>query len=436
MLIPIASRRMERRDAPLGILETAYQRWQESDGAWVDAVRRSLAALEVGEWSAYVVGDDTLEGFSGPFPFPTAQLAAAHRRVFVRGCGRALVPAAYAPAPPVERARARWRRIARVAGGDLGALEKRLGFGVPEMWGLLCGDERGRGPFFARLGRTPLAPRTSRVLADVAAHLASLARLRKALGGRRETLEAICAPDGRLLHGNAAAVAARTSLAAAVKAMERARGPLRRLDPDEAVATWRAMVEGRWTLVERTDTDGKRLLLAHRNDRPRALGALGRIEVAVAGLAALGHSDKYIGYELGIARSTVSTHLARALEKLHLPDRRALVAAHGPLTVAGTALRGALPPPRGLVVHVLELGSRELVQFEWDRTGAVRPPAVLTAAEQEVFDRVLRGCSNRSIAEERGRHPKTIAKQIASLCRKLGVGSRLELIARMGAPRG
>jgi DNA-binding NarL/FixJ family response regulator len=54
-------------------------------------------------------------------------------------------------------------------------------------------------------------------------------------------------------------------------------------------------------------------------------------------------------------------------------------------------------------------------------------PARLTAAEREVAESVARGASNAQIARERGRSVNTIAKQIASVFRKLRVHSRLEL---------
>jgi DNA-binding CsgD family transcriptional regulator len=54
----------------------------------------------------------------------------------------------------------------------------------------------------------------------------------------------------------------------------------------------------------------------------------------------------------------------------------------------------------------------------------------LSAAEGEILARLLEGKSNREIAAERRRSPRTIANQVARLFRKLGVGSRGELAAR------
>ena len=55
----------------------------------------------------------------------------------------------------------------------------------------------------------------------------------------------------------------------------------------------------------------------------------------------------------------------------------------------------------------------------------------LTPAERDVGAGILRGESNATIAKRRGSRPRTVANQVASLFRKLGVCSRTELIARM-----
>jgi DNA-binding NarL/FixJ family response regulator len=57
-------------------------------------------------------------------------------------------------------------------------------------------------------------------------------------------------------------------------------------------------------------------------------------------------------------------------------------------------------------------------------------PATLTSAEKEVYDLILRGLSNQQIATTRGSASRTIANQVASIFRKTGVRSRIELLAR------
>lgn len=139
--------------------------------------------------------------------------------------------------------------------------------------------------------------------------------------------EAILRPDGRLEHAEPPAQgdAARAALHHAVRAMDQARGPLRREDPDRAVALWRALVAGRWSLLDHFDSDGRRFIIAHRNDAkiPDKRGLTAR-EQQVLAHASIGHSNKVIAYELGLSVSTVGTHLARARAKLKLPSRAAL----------------------------------------------------------------------------------------------------------------
>jgi DNA-binding NarL/FixJ family response regulator len=60
--------------------------------------------------------------------------------------------------------------------------------------------------------------------------------------------------------------------------------------------------------------------------------------------------------------------------------------------------------------------------------------ATVPPAEREVALGVLRGRSNAEIARARGTSPRTIAKQVASLFRRLGVGSRAELVGRLSGP--
>jgi DNA-binding CsgD family transcriptional regulator len=65
-----------------------------------------------------------------------------------------------------------------------------------------------------------------------------------------------------------------------------------------------------------------------------------------------------------------------------------------------------------------------------DSVGARLPPGALSSAEEKVVGLVLSGCSNEAVARRRGTSARTMANQLASAYRKLGVGSRRELRAR------
>jgi DNA-binding NarL/FixJ family response regulator len=79
----------------------------------------------------------------------------------------------------------------------------------------------------------------------------------------------------------------------------------------------------------------------------------------------------------------------------------------------------------------MNLGRSEYLVLSFP-IAATEPFSDLTEAEREVATLVLQGLSNRQIAERRGAALRTVANQVASLLRRLGVRSRYELIARFG----
>ncbi|WP_437909440.1 LuxR C-terminal-related transcriptional regulator [Sorangium sp. So ce327] len=199
-------------------------------------------------------------------------------------------------------------------------------------FGLIAADP---GPRFAVLGfalprKTRLAAGRRELWTRLSAHMAAGLRLRSLVA--RDTAEAVLAPDGSVLHAEIAAKPApmREELRRAALAIDRARGALRRSDADEAVEIWQGLVAGRWSLLERFESDGRRFLIARRNDpAARPARVLSTRERQVAGYAALGHSNKLIAYELGISVSSVNTHLAHAQAKLRVRSRLELINALG-----------------------------------------------------------------------------------------------------------
>jgi DNA-binding CsgD family transcriptional regulator len=167
----------------------------------------------------------------------------------------------------------------------------------------------------------------------VAAHIAAGLRIRRRLASDEARLadaDAVLSVDGDVAHavGTARLKESRESLRHAVRALDRARGRLRMNDSERAVLDWKVLVEHRWSLLDHFDRDGKRYVLACRN-APSALASalFTPRERQVVLLATAGHSNKLIGYELGIATSTVGVLLSRAAARLGVKSRRALVAA-------------------------------------------------------------------------------------------------------------
>lgn len=107
---------------------------------------------------------------------------------------------------------------------------------------------------------------------------------------------------------------------------------------------------------------------------------------------ARGHSCKYVAIELGIAASTVATHVRCSLRKLGLRHRIELIL--------------HLSPDAG-VRHADD---------------------ALTPAERAVLEMIVEACSNAEIARRRRTSVRTVANQVASIFRKHGVASRGELI--------
>jgi DNA-binding CsgD family transcriptional regulator len=202
----------------------------------------------------------------------------------------------------------------------------------PAAWAIAGGDRDVESALVAFHCEADQAhsPRDRQVLDCFAAHLGSALRLRSMLGARptgdSAAVEAVFGSDGKLLdaRGLAAGVEERATLVDAVRRSERAK--LRAATEEERLDVWTALLEGRWSIVENEERDGKRTLLACRNDpRVTSFRTLSDRERAVVSYAVLGHSLKYIAYELGLAISTVSGNLGTAMRKLGVASRAELV---------------------------------------------------------------------------------------------------------------
>ncbi len=170
--------------------------------------------------------------------------------------------------------------------------------------------------------------RTRRLWARINSHIAAGRRLRAAVAEDTAIEEVVLTPAGKVEHaeGEGISVTARTALRAAVQRTEKARGKLRRTDPERATDAWTALVSGRWSLVDRYERGGRRYIVARRNEHAvRDPRALTQRERAVAHLAALGKSNKLIGYELGLAGSTIGSHLSTVMRKLGAGSRVELI---------------------------------------------------------------------------------------------------------------
>jgi DNA-binding CsgD family transcriptional regulator len=164
----------------------------------------------------------------------------------------------------------------------------------------------------------------------LAAHLSTAVRLRHRLKARSVATppSAVFDPGGKVHEATSGAqeASALEDLQRAVITLEKVRGPMRRDAPDTALACWKTLVQGRWSLVEQLEHDGRRYILARENE-PVATGsaALTERERQILGYAKLGHDNKLIAYELGISHSTVRVLLSRAAKKLGVRTRAELL---------------------------------------------------------------------------------------------------------------
>jgi DNA-binding CsgD family transcriptional regulator len=217
-------------------------------------------------------------------------------------------------------------------------------FGMYDLLGFKALDATQQGVMFATgLSKVRwITQREAHPWSLCAAHIQAGLRLRRKLvpaDGAFGGAEAVLDVEGRVQHAEdpAKTRTARDALRAAALAIDDARSS-RRASPDEALELWRALIAGRWSLIEHFDSDGRRYFVARQNDpKVRDPRALDLRERQVAAYAALGHPGKLIAYELGLSPSTVSKHLASALRKLGVLNR-------GDLAQIVRA-RSAEPPP-------------------------------------------------------------------------------------------
>ena len=405
---------------PIAVIESAY-RLELPDRAWLAGLVASMSSgcnrgLGVGGGLWERTNDGRLASKADVDPTPAH--AEISRRLY------ALVPADrahlyYKHAPMVTLASR--MKSDPLAMQGLTVAGQALGVAVCDLWALTVGDGTRNGILFAAFAGAEqrLSKTEEGRWVRIATHVGAALRLRTYLqSGPHRPAAAVLGPGGKILHasGEATEPSAREALRTAVRAIDRARGSLRRRDPDEALAIWRALVAGRWGVVDWVDSDGRRFLVAHDNGidgrGPRAL--TGR-ERDVAEFVVHGRTNSEIAYALGLSVGTVNRLVRGTLRKLGRARRGDLASVFGAAHMNVASLDEA-----GSVVAVSAAGrSAEL----WEK---------LSGAERDVVVGLLDGESNRNIARRRGRSVRTVANQLAVVYARLGVRGRTELAALLG----
>lgn len=288
--------------------------------------------------------------------------------------------------------------------------------GLVDVFGINIPVGEGHGVMFNVFETTRHRIPASRLprIAKLASHVGAAARLRVPATGAVEA--AVFGANGALLHAPEEPVRSSPVLRERANAWQRGlckrRGDTEALH--ESLDAWTPLVDGRWSLLERVERDGKRFLVVHENAPdfrdPRALTA---DERAVAQLVALGDANKHIAYDLGRPLGSVSRMIHRIAKKLDVGTRAELVDRVRFLRRA-TVTRAHEPS------SVLVLGD--------PRKGGL-PAAfdALSEAEREVAVRAAKGESSAHIAASRHTSVRTVSNQLAAVYAKLRIRSRSDL---------
>jgi DNA-binding CsgD family transcriptional regulator len=319
---------------PISIVENAYDVATDED-AWLAGVRASMSGLvprahlraslsfvyRAKSATSLAIERVSAQGIDGAQAARALTQDAAKDAQYIRDSLLSR-PCDFVSAVPGTEQQEGWKAV-------------RSGLGVVDGLAVNGIDSAGLGVLGLLLvtKRPALSPAMRSTLARVAAHLVAGLRLRRRLVSAEDRLadaDAVLLASGELAHATGAArlKESRESLRRAACALDRARGRLRREDSERAVLDWKVLVEQRWSLVDHFDRDGKRYVLACRNS-PSVVAStlLTPRERQVVQLAVRGHSNKLIGYELGISTSTVGVLLGRARARLGVTSRHALIAA-------------------------------------------------------------------------------------------------------------
>jgi DNA-binding CsgD family transcriptional regulator len=199
--------------------------------------------------------------------------------------------------------------------------------GVRDLLGILSLDPSGHAIWLAALLPDNQRPTVRERAAwnRISTHISAGARLRRSLAhtGSKDLAvdcDAVLSPSGSVVHAEPSAQTRdmRERLRQAARAIDKARSSAR-ANEDEALDLWEGLVAGRWSLVEKFDSDGRRYLIARKNEPhvkdPRGLTLRER---QVLAYMAAGDSVKVTAYVLGLSYTAIHRHRATAMRKLRL----------------------------------------------------------------------------------------------------------------------
>ncbi|HEX5656088.1 MAG TPA: LuxR C-terminal-related transcriptional regulator [Polyangiales bacterium] len=246
-------------------------------------------------------------------------------------------------------------------------------------------------------------------------------RVRDALGGELalEAADAVFETDGQVVElrdDGTQQRGARKRLSELVRAREQQDG-FTTLEQADALTHWNELAGGGYVLLDHVDSDQRRYVVAYKlgDPQPRSQ-TLNARERHVLERILLGARNKSIASELGVSSAHITGISQRALAKI------------GARSTADLAR--VMRARSSLVMSELAVGGETLIALGY-RDETAHALAGLTAAERQVAKAVLDGQSQRAIALERGVSERTVASQVASIYRKIGVSGRRELTAKL-----
>jgi DNA-binding CsgD family transcriptional regulator len=197
--------------------------------------------------------------------------------------------------------------------------------------------------------------------------------------------------------------------------------------PLDCASAWNDLIGGSTELVDGFHNGERYYLVVGDRATPRQLDERGRSILEHTLL--LGQPQKVVALDLRLAASTIAARYRQGLEFLGLACAPSRAPALLIMIGASTRTRCALHEGRQS-------------EFSWERrTYRVLAAAssgrmlagVLPPAEEQVLHQLLDGRSHAAIAALRGTSPRTIANQLATAFRRLGVSGRLQILALLCA---
>lgn len=190
---------------------------------------------------------------------------------------------------------------------------------------------------------------------------------------------------------------------------------------------WQRLVAGERRLADSFCTNSRCYLVLRKLSNGRA--ALPERKLSMLERAIVGGSHKLVAYEFGISASSVSGAIRECLTTLGWCCSPRQVPLAAVLLVHASADHEMPWPARastlGPTLEVVSVASDDL-----------ELRSSLSPGEHAVVSALIEGLSYDEIARTRNVSARTVANQIASAFRRLGVSGRLELLSRLAQSAG